>query len=74
MRNLSHLKNVFVINKIDDSIAEKVSDQNLLEFGLVYGDIIVYRQFFCVEQNSKLPTYRARVEELKGKLNKKHSG
>ena len=50
-RNLGYLINSFMISKIDDTVAEKVDISKLLELGLVYGDVIAYRQFFSTQNN-----------------------
>jgi len=45
-RNLSYLLNSFVLNKINDRIAFAVEGTKLMEIGLVYGDVIAFRQKF----------------------------
>ena len=58
----------FITNKITDDITSSVSDQKLMEFGLVYGDIQSYRGMFPPNKNSVIPTYRERAAELKDKI------
>ena len=79
-RNLGYLINSFMISKIDDTFAEKVDISKLLELGLVYGDVIAYRQFFSTQNNvndnnsNKVLSYKERAAELKAKIQRTHSG
>lgn len=52
-RNLTHIKATFALNKIDNKKAGEMNDQNLLELGFVYEDIIVYCLHFGSYQDSK---------------------
>ena len=63
---------IFIMNKINDSIASSVSDEKLMEFGLVYGDILSYRGMFPPNNNSVIPTYKERAAELKDKIRRAH--
>ena len=53
------------MNKISEEIQNPVSDEKLMEFGLVYGDIRSYGGMFPTNNSSKIPTYRERAAELK---------
>ena len=72
-RNLDLLYNLFVVNKINDEIAHCVDTTKLLEIGLVYGDIIAFRQTFPSSE-SKLSTYKQKADELRKKIQKTHAG
>ena len=39
-RNIEYVLGNFIIDKISDDIASSVSDEKLMEFGLVYDDIL----------------------------------
>ena len=57
----------FVVNKIDDHCAAAVETTKLENMGLVYGDIITFRQIF--DQSSREKTYnKKRADELRKKL------
>ena len=75
-RNASYLLNSFVIQKINDEIAFAAETPKLLEIGLVYGDLIAFRQRFPapLENNNNITNYHERAKELKQKVLKKHSG
>ena len=60
------------MNKISDDIASSVSDEKLMEFGLVYGDILSYREMFPPNNVSVIPTYRERAADLKDKIWRAH--
>ena len=60
------------MNKISDDIASFISDEKLMEFGFVYGDILSYRGMFPPNNNSVIPTYRERALELKDKIRRAH--
>ena len=60
------------MNKISDDIASSVSDEKLMEFGLVYGDILSYCGMFQPNNNSVIPTYKERAAELKDKIRRAH--
>ena len=72
---MGYLLNSFVLSKIDDSVAYKADTTKLMEFGLVYGDIIAYRQYFSKGQSdNKLASYHEKAAELKKKIQKAHTG
>ena len=60
------------MNKISDDIASSVSDEKLMEFGLVYGDILSYCGTFPPNNNSVILTYRERAAKLKDKIRRAH--
>ena len=62
----------FILNKISNDIAGYVSDENLMEFGLVYGDILSYRGMFPPNKDSAILTYKERAAELKDKIRRVH--
>ena len=65
-----------MLNKIDDNIANKCSDAKLLEMGLIYGDLLSFREFFpdkCRTVDDTMKTYAERSEELKKKLKRTHT-
>ena len=51
----------------DDTVAHNVNNQKLMEIELVYGDILLYRQFFSGKDTTQ-KSYEDRKEELKKKL------
>ena len=53
------------MNKINDDIASFVNHKKLMEFSLIYGDILSYPGMFPPNINSVIPAYRERVAELK---------
>ena len=55
----------FIAHKIDDSVANAVSESKLAELGLVYGDVIAFKAEFCPSVTS---TFRERAAELKRKI------
>ena len=60
------------MNKISNDTAGSVSDENLMEFGLVYGDILSYRGMFPPNKDSAILTYKERAAELKDKIRRVH--
>ena len=54
------------MNKISDDIAGSVSDDKLMEFGLVYCGM------FPPNNDSVISTYRKRVAELKDEIRRAH--
>ena len=60
------------MNKISDDIASSISDEKLMVFGLVYGDILSYREMFPPNNNSPIRTYKKRAVELKDKIRRAH--
>lgn len=60
-------------NKIDNDVAPNVNDAKLMELGLVYGDILAYRQKFPVASSSKTKSYYERAEELKTRIKRSHT-
>ena len=58
------------MNKISDDIASSVSDGKLIEFGLVYSNILSYRGMFPPNNNTVIPTERA--AELTDKIRRAH--
>ena len=44
------------MNETSDDIASSVSDKKLMEFGLVYGDILSHHGMFPPNNNSMIPT------------------
>ena len=60
------------MNKISDDIANSVSDENLMEFGLFYGNILLYCGMFPPNNGSVIPTYRKRAAELKDEIRRAH--
>ena len=71
-RNIEYVLGNFIMNKISDEIASSISDEKLMEFSLVYGDILSYRGMFPPNNNSVIPTYRKRAAELKDKIRRAH--
>ena len=61
----------FVCYKINDEIACKVSNEELTEIDLMYGDILVYHQTF--KENENITTYEQRAAELKNRSKKSHT-
>ena len=43
------------MNKTSNDIASPISDKKLMEFGLVYGDILSHRGTFPPNNNSMIP-------------------
>ena len=60
------------MNKTSNDIAGSVSGENLMEFGLVYGNILSYRGMFPPNKDSTILTYRERAAELKDKIRRAH--
>ena len=57
------------------SVAYATDTSKLIEIGLVYGDIIAFRQSFPdPTETNNINSYQERVKELKQKVLKKHSG
>ena len=71
-RNVEYVLGNFIMNKISDDTASSVSDKKLMEFGVVYGDILSYRGMFPPNNNSAIPPYRERAVELKDKIRPAH--
>ena len=63
-RNIEYVLRNFIMNEISDDIASSVSDEELMEFGLVYGDTLSYRGMFLVNNNSVIPNYMERATIL----------
>ena len=69
-----------MVNKIDDTIANKCTDTKLLELGLVYGDLLSFREVFSNKvlkeslTSSKILTYEERADVLKERLKQSHTG
>ena len=72
--NLSYLLNSFILSKIDDTVPGDADTTKLMDLGLVYGDIISYRQMFPSTSTSKVASYKERAQELKMKIQRFHSG
>lgn len=77
--NVEYLMNIFVRNKIDDSIACHCDPELLKSFGLTKGDIIKW--FIEFGKSSRdysaadcLPNYKERASELKAKLRRSSTG
>ena len=60
-RNLDYLLPSFICYKIDDFVAPKVAESKLLEIGLVYGDILAYKQIFVDPTVSTIKSYEERA-------------
>ena len=73
-RNLSYLLNSIILSKIDDAVAGDADTTKLMDLGLVYGDIISYRQTFPSDSTPKVASYKERAQELKTKIQRTHSG
>ena len=71
-RNIEYAFQNFIMNKINDDIGSFVNDEKLMEFSLIYGDILPYHGMFPPNINSVIPTYRERVAELKEKIRRAH--
>ena len=71
-KSRKHILGTFICFKIDDTIAHNVCDQKLMEIGLVYGDILLYRQLFPGKATSQ-KSYEERKDELKKKLKRTHN-
>ena len=71
---LSYLLNSFILSKIDDTVAADADTTKLMDLGLVYGDIISYRQMFQSTSTPKVASYKERAQELKMKIQRTHSG
>ena len=71
-RNVEYVLGNFIMNKISDDTASSVSDKKLMEFGVVYGDILSYHGMFRPNNNSMIPPYRERAVELKDKIRRAH--
>ena len=56
------------MNKISDDTASSVSDEKLMEFCLVYDDILSYSGMFPPNNNTVIPTYKERAAESKDKI------
>ena len=67
-RDIEYVLGNFIMNKISDDIASSVSDEKLMEFGLVYGDMLSYCGMFLPNNNSVIPPYREMTAELKHKI------
>ena len=67
------LQTSFVCYKIDDFVASKVTDSKLMEMGLVYGDILAFRQVFPDSITPSTMNYEERAEELKKQLKRNHT-
>eukprot|EP00794_Sanderia_malayensis_P002482 gene2482-2857_t len=68
LRGCGYLLPQFKLNKIDDSIAHKCSDEILLQMGLLYGDLLSFHETFPKDQISTTTTtttanYRYPTEE-----------
>ena len=74
---MEYLVPSFILHKIDDSIAHKCSDEKLLELGLLYGDILSFRQCFSDNQSQiftiPVKSYKERADELNRKLKRTHT-
>ena len=64
----------FILSKIDDTVAGDADTTKLMDLGLVYGDIISYRQMFPSNTTPKVTSYKATAQELKMKIQRAHSG
>ena len=42
-RDISHMLNAFVLQKIDDDVARHITDEQLESMGMLLGDIMAYR-------------------------------
>ena len=73
-RNLSYLLNSIILSKIDDAVAGDADTTKLMDLGLVYADIISYRQTFPSDSTPKVASYKERAQELKMKIQRTHSG
>ena len=62
------------MSKIDDIVPGDADTTKLMDLGLVYGDIISYRQMFPSTSTSKVASYKERAQELKMKIQRTHSG
>lgn len=71
-RNLEYLLPNFICLKIDDNVASNISDHKLLEMGLVYGDLLAFKQMFTDPRSCIMKSYEQRSEELKKELKKTH--
>ena len=71
---LWYLLNSFILSKIDDTVAADADTTKLMDLGLVYGDIISYRQMFQSTSTPKVASYKERAQELKMKIQRTHSG
>lgn len=72
-RGLEYLTNSFLLNKIDDKVAPKVTKDKLVELGLADGDIISYELMFSDDEEKCQKLYHEKAEELKAKLRRTHS-
>lgn len=77
-RNLENLKSVFQSQKIDDTVAQSVTVQQLEHLGLVMGDAIAFMKEFQGEGSSSSSStrpkkYTERLGELKEKIRTKHN-
>lgn len=66
----------FVCYKIDDGVALKVTDAKLMELGLIYGDILAFRQTFpemTSSSSSHEMSYDETAEQLKKQIKRNHS-
>ena len=57
---------------MDDQIAGKVSNDKLMEIGLMYGDMLAFRQFFGSGSTEQFVSYEERAAELKKKIKRNH--
>jgi hypothetical protein len=67
---LEHLGQLFKIDKVDDTVASEVDEAKLMNYGMVYGDIISFRSAFPRNKTDDIKaTYQERAKSLKEKLN-----
>ena len=62
------------MSKIVDTVAGDADTTKLMDLGLVYGNIISYRQMFPSNSTLKVPSYKEIAQELKMKIQRTHSG
>eukprot|EP00111_Clytia_hemisphaerica_P021927 TCONS_00064474-protein len=76
-RGCSHLLQHFVLQKIDDTVASFCDDKTLLDLGLLYGDLISFKQTFRTSNDngtsSQILHYRERAQQLSSKLKRTHT-
>ena len=61
-----------MIYKIDDACGSQVEEEKLVTLGIVYGNILNYKQTFCQKKERKL--YMDRADELRRKIRRVYSG
>ena len=69
--------NNFIVNKIDDTVAPRCEEKLLLDLGLIYGDILAFKETFSTSSTSsnqpKAMFYRERARQLQVNLKRTHT-